>query len=62
MLEARHHRARTDSARHAAAVQAARLAAAADRPDLLAPLAAFVAAADTIRHGELTWSRETSSR
>jgi hypothetical protein len=58
MLEARHHRARTDSARHAAAVQAARLAAAASRPDLAAPLAAFVAAADAIRHGDTDWSRE----
>ena len=58
MLEARHHRARTDSARHAAAVQAARLAAATSRPDLEAPLAAFIAAADAIRHGESTWSRD----
>lgn len=58
ILEARHHRARTDSARHAAALRAAGRAAAADRPDLVAPLAAIVAAADARRHEAATWSRE----
>jgi uncharacterized membrane protein YccC len=58
MCSARHHRARTDSTRHRAAQAAARAAALATRPDLDAPLAAFVAAADLVRHGDATWSRE----
>jgi uncharacterized membrane protein YccC len=59
MCSARHHRARTDSARHRAARAAARVAAAAPRPDLAAPLAAFVAAADTQRHAaDAPWPRE----
>ena len=58
MCDARHHRAHTRSARHRAACDAARVAAAAPRPDLAAPLAAFVAAADAQRHAAAPWPRE----
>lgn len=58
MCNARHHRAHTNSARHRAACDAARAAAAAPRPDLAAPLAAFVAAADAQRHAaDAPWPR-----
>ncbi len=59
MLVARHHRARTDSKRHAVARAAARDAAIADRPDLAGPMAAFTAAADAVRHAHpVVWTRE----
>ena len=58
MCNARHHRAHTRSARHRAACDAARAAAAAPRPDLAAPLAAFVAAADAQRRAAPPWPRE----
>ena len=59
MCAARHHRARTDSTRHRRAREAARLAATAPRPDVTAPLAAFVAAADHLRHAAAPpWPRD----
>jgi uncharacterized membrane protein YgaE (UPF0421/DUF939 family) len=59
MLDARHDRSRPGSPRHDAACAAARAAGRRERPDLAAPLAAFVAAADALRHDRAAgWTRE----
>lgn len=58
ILDARQHRSRPGSARHDAACAAARDMARRERPDLTAPLAAFVAIADALRHAPPAgWSR-----
>ncbi|MBX3027265.1 FUSC family protein [bacterium] len=59
MLDARHHRDRPGSPRHAAACAAARAVAGGERRALDAPLAAFVAAADAVRHAPPSgWTRQ----